>query len=371
MPKNVIHINSDIGNWGFSHQYVKHLIDKAGKGPITVKISSLGGDVDHALNIHDLFVAHGDCHAEIYGMTASSATILAMGCKSIKMSNNALLLVHRCAQWIDTWGRKNEEEIQSLINQLETIKDNAQKIDLQIANIYFQRSTAENKSLNAIIDDMQKDNWFTAEEAETKGYIDGRFDMKANPIPSNFAALVYNNELPPLPTNDVGYQNKTENQSSLKKIINEGFAKLNSLFTNQTMDKYPKCVKNFGVENDAALLALDFTNEDLAKMEANLPNALAPKETPENKTPENTPAENADENMLTADAVAKIVENAMKPLKDEIDAFKNGPGDDGAQAPQNQGPAGEGKGSKETDPVTSTEASFADNFAKMQKEYSA
>lgn len=372
MPKNIIRIDSNIGNWGYSHQYVKYMLDKAGKGPITIEINSLGGDTNHALSIHDLFVKHGDCHAEIYGMSASSATIIAMGCKTIKMSKNALILVHRCSNWIDNWGPKNESEIQQIIDNLEAMKDDQKKLDLKIADIYFQRSRAENKSHEAIIAQMKKANWLTSNEAKEFGFIDEDFEMKAEPIPSNFAAMVFNNELPPLPFYKTEVSPNTKIETSLLSTMKEGFSKLTSLFSNQhtTMDKYPKCAKVYGVENDAALQALGFSDEVLANMEAHLPEAEASNDATDTaiQNAENTTTEHSeDANMITAESVAKIVNDAIAPLQKEISDLKSEPGDNSAQAPQNHGAPH--SDSKENTPVTSENASFEDNFAAMRNEY--
>ena len=64
---------------------------------INVLISSLGGDVNHALAIHDILkMSNAEITTEIVGATASSGTIVAMAGSdgNRKMSNNSLFLVH-------------------------------------------------------------------------------------------------------------------------------------------------------------------------------------------------------------------------------------------------------------------------------------
>ncbi|MCX6227391.1 MAG: Clp protease ClpP, partial [Bacteroidia bacterium] len=53
-------IDGFIGNWGYSKSFVKNFLAAAGKEPVIVRVSSLGGDVDHAISIYDQFVEHGN-----------------------------------------------------------------------------------------------------------------------------------------------------------------------------------------------------------------------------------------------------------------------------------------------------------------------
>ena len=84
---------------------------------ITVKINSLGGDVNHALAIHDLLAEHPALvTTQINGLCASAATIVAMAGKERRMSKNALFLIHQCSAYV---GRANQEQ---LAQELETQK---------------------------------------------------------------------------------------------------------------------------------------------------------------------------------------------------------------------------------------------------------
>ena len=130
---------------------------------ITVKINSLGGDVNHALAIHDLLAEHPALvTTQINGLCASAATIVAMAGKERRMSKNALFLIHQCSAYV---GRANQEQ---LAQELETQKT----VNGRMLDIY----TAACNGKEAEISDLLKANnglgkWLTATEAKDFGFV--------------------------------------------------------------------------------------------------------------------------------------------------------------------------------------------------------
>lgn len=134
---------------------------------IQVNIDSLGGDVNHALSIHDLLVENpARVEAVIHGMTASAATIIAMSGADISISDNAMLLVHNGKMF--TGGDKND--FRQAAETLETV-------DRRIANIYAKRT---GKTQEFHLEQMGKNKglgeWLTPEEAVERGYADKVFE---------------------------------------------------------------------------------------------------------------------------------------------------------------------------------------------------
>ena len=83
MPRTYhIDIDSYIG-YPISKGYVKNKLQPMKGKPCTVRINSYGGDVQTALDIRQQFIDHGQVTAYIIGMTASAATILAMGARKV------------------------------------------------------------------------------------------------------------------------------------------------------------------------------------------------------------------------------------------------------------------------------------------------
>jgi ATP-dependent protease ClpP protease subunit len=163
-----IDIDSYIG-YPISKQWVKSKLDTCKKKPCNVRINSYGGDVQHALDIRQQFVDNGEVIAYIYGMTASAATILAMGAKTIKMSRHALMLVHKCSTVVFQWEMMNEEQLESYIKDLTKQKEDNQTIDGVIANIYANRCK---KNVTDMLDVMSKGAWLNAEECKQLGIVD-------------------------------------------------------------------------------------------------------------------------------------------------------------------------------------------------------
>lgn len=161
-------IDSYIG-YPISKGYVRaKLADTKGR-PCAVRINSYGGCVQTALDIRQQFLDHGNVTAYIFGMTASAATILAMGAKKICMSKYAMMLVHPCSKWVDEWGQMNADELAESIKNLEKTKNDLTTIDHVVASVYAQRT---GKSIHDMKEAMTKAAWLTAEQCKNLGLID-------------------------------------------------------------------------------------------------------------------------------------------------------------------------------------------------------
>lgn len=166
--KYQLYINAPIG-WPISAQYVRSVLaDYQGKH-VDVYVNSFGGSVVDALDIRQQFIDHGDVTCHIHGMTASAATLLAMGAKKVTMSKFALFLVHQCSQWVDTWGRMNASELADTIAKLQKTADDLATVDQVAANIYAERT---GKDATLCAEWMKEAKWLTAEKCKELGLID-------------------------------------------------------------------------------------------------------------------------------------------------------------------------------------------------------
>lgn len=142
---------------------------------IIVNISSLGGDVDHGLAIHDLLASNpATVETNVTGMTASAATLIAQAGDERYMSDNALYLVHRAR----TIGMGNANNFEDMAKEL-------RKLDDRISNIYAKRSDNGQESFLELMNENNGDGiWISAEEAKDYGLIDTIAEpMKAAAIP--------------------------------------------------------------------------------------------------------------------------------------------------------------------------------------------
>ena len=164
-----INIDDYIGRWGYSKQYIRNQLAGLKGKPVNVRISSLGGSVEHGLDIRQQFLDHGDVTAYLYGLVASSATIAALGAKKVCISKYCMFLVHKVSNWVDAWGQMNADQIQELIDDLKENKLQNDKFDLVLAQMYDNKC---NKQIDEILDTLKAGRWLTAQEALEYGFVD-------------------------------------------------------------------------------------------------------------------------------------------------------------------------------------------------------
>ncbi|MBR7029489.1 MAG: ATP-dependent Clp protease proteolytic subunit [Bacteroidaceae bacterium] len=163
-----LYILDTIG-YPISTAYVRQELAKCKDKPCEVYISSLGGDVNTALQIRQLFIEHGDVTAHLHGFVASAATIVATGAKQIKMGEFALFMIHKCSTWQDEWGQMNADNIAAAISRLTSAKNALDSIDHVIGSIYAQRT---GQSVSTLAEMMKDETWLTAEDAKAQGFVD-------------------------------------------------------------------------------------------------------------------------------------------------------------------------------------------------------
>lgn len=200
--KYIIDLDGTIGGFYANKHYVKKMLAEHSNEAVDVRINSLGGAVDDGLDIAEQFREHGNVTANIFGLTASAATIAAMGAKKIRMSRNAFVLFHRVSSWVDVWGQMNEEQIDQTIERLKQDKEDNKKFDLVIARMYAERC---GKTLDEMHEVMRRGAWITADEAKEMGFVDELIDDDVKPTFTNSMATKFNAldiPLPPCPACD-------------------------------------------------------------------------------------------------------------------------------------------------------------------------
>lgn len=176
-----ITIRGQIGGWfGVSPEAVTSYLSKHKDQRVDVAICSPGGYVDDGLEIYQAFRDHGDVHAHVVGMTASAATIIAMGAKTVDMAKNSLILIHNASTAVMEWESMNKEQLDQLLAKYAKERDDLKTIDDLIANIYADRC---GKPLDDIRKKMTEGKWLSSSEAKDFGLIDAiREDEKADKV---------------------------------------------------------------------------------------------------------------------------------------------------------------------------------------------
>lgn len=164
-----IDIDGQIGQYGYSKQYVRQILAQYKGQPVNVRVNSLGGSLDDALDIAARFNEHGNVTAYLFGYCASAATVLALGAKKTVIDENAFYLVHKVMNWVDVWDTLNADQLQDLIDELEKNKRDNEKMDLVLAKMYAKKS---GHTANEIMAVLKEAAWLTAEEAKNWGFVD-------------------------------------------------------------------------------------------------------------------------------------------------------------------------------------------------------
>ena len=190
-------LTDTIGWWPCDAATITRKLESAKGKPVNIYIESLGGDVCDALKMFHAIRHHGQCTAYIHGLTASAATIIAMGAQRIVASPYSLILIHRASQFVPIgWEGFNADEIEAAIEQMQSIKDDLQRVDELIASVYAGRS---GKPATEMLDYMQKADWLYPADAKEIGIIDEVEDFDA-PAENQRDIRVAAWGLPKLPT---------------------------------------------------------------------------------------------------------------------------------------------------------------------------
>ncbi|NGS78309.1 Clp protease ClpP, partial [Staphylococcus aureus] len=104
---------------GNTDKGIKNILDSLGdQEEIEVVINSNGGDVFQGIAIGNLLKSNkAKVNVVINGLAASAASIIAMAGDTIKIYNNAQLMIHRAS----TYGEGNVDDFRTIADTLESI----------------------------------------------------------------------------------------------------------------------------------------------------------------------------------------------------------------------------------------------------------
>lgn len=166
-----INIDGEIGGWDWdtwkpvnTGKQIREALDAVGDATeVEVLISSLGGDMDAALQIYDALAEKAaKCRVTtiVTGLCASAATVIACAGSVRKISPTSLYLIHKC------WGKCVGNE-----NELKEYLDFQQKVNGQMMKIYRRVFKGKNSELDDLMEAANGNGkWITAEEAVNYGF---------------------------------------------------------------------------------------------------------------------------------------------------------------------------------------------------------
>ena len=305
-----IDIDSFIGDWNCNKRNVKRQLNDLGEKEITVRVNSLGGDVDTALDIAAQFEAHGNIVCDLYAFNASAATILTMGAKKVRMHENGMYLIHKAMVWVDEFGHMNEDDLDIIIEKLKNKQQDSAVVTLNIAKMYAKKS---GKTIQEILNLMKQERWLDANAAKEWGFVDETFfgSIPAKKQPDMVEMLNIANL--PIPENFSQEENESEPQGkSWTDLLNY----LRNIFSNhkpenqmnKTMIQAALLLSILNVENlEATDGNVSLTSDQITEIE----NAISGK----------------DAEIATLKNQLSQKETEIANLKTEIENKKNAPGD--------------------------------------------
>ena len=279
-----LHLKGYVGGWDFDADYVDYVLGKNQDGEVNVLIDSLGGSLSKALSIVAAFRNHGNVNVHFVGMNASAATIASLGAKHVSMDSSAMYLVHKCSMEFFQWASANSDKLRSIIKEAEQMKEDLDKMDANVAEMYAAKCKREPSQLLAL---MKKGGWLTAKEALDWGFVDEITDFE--------------DDMAPVITDDMA-----ADMSSAGIPMPEGFSRVNP----SAFNRFIVALTNFFKSNQN-------NNEKMNTENSTKANAEEKVVSPASET-------------ITADAHAKAIADKdaeIKALRDEIEDLKKAPGD--------------------------------------------
>ena len=194
--------------------------DLAGLGTvsnITVRINSGGGDVFAAVEIGNLLEQHpAMVTAQIDGLCASAATVVACHCNKVVAANDSTYMVHPVKMGI--CGYLDAVKMNEYISALATVREN-------IVTLYAKKTGREKDEVSGWMDAT---SWWTGPQAKENGFVD---ELK-KALPETCRALFISSD----PDDDANLRRFAEGMERGFAEIGIRFAELSLLFR-ETQDE--------------------------------------------------------------------------------------------------------------------------------------
>jgi len=300
---SVVEIFGDIGEGFFSEGITINSINdqlKEIKSPqIKLRVASLGGSVNHALAIHDILKMHpAKITTEIIGVTASSGTIVAMAGDEVKMSKNALFLVHNA----HTMAGGDAETLRGVADSLDKHND-------RIINIY-QKKTGKNRE--DISDLMNEERFIDSSEAKKFGFITNEFE------PIDAAASISEDKKTEILNKLKEFKNKEE--MDFKKEIQDLKEKFEAFIGKDKPEGFEKEIKDSiaGIESNLVQVkGLQTEVKDLSEKAAGLETEK------DTLTTEKAEIQDKLDTLTTENTALQTEHNKLKAEKTDLDVDKD------------------------------------------------
>ncbi|MCP8855933.1 Clp protease ClpP [Latilactobacillus sakei] len=145
-----------------SAKNIKDTLDAANPENITLRINSVGGDVQEGIAIGNIIKSYGvPSIAYIDSLCASIATVIAVSCDKVVMADNASFMIHNPSTML--MDVATSDDLRKIAEALDSMKKS-------IAQSYLSRGLKIDEK--KLIELMDAETWMTADEALEYGFID-------------------------------------------------------------------------------------------------------------------------------------------------------------------------------------------------------
>lgn len=223
------------GRQGTTADMVRNFLAKKEGEEVNIAVSSPGGSVAEGLEIYQAIKDHGKCNIYIIGMTASAATFLCMGAKSVSMVEGSLILIHNSSTIVSEWCAVNKGQLDQIIAKYQKERADLDTIDKVIASLYANRC---GKKVEDCLAKMDKAAWLTAQDALEFGIIDDICkDDSCKKKRCNYVNDIFKSYgLPPFPQDRVTDDMGNPSASLIEKTVAAVKAIFNKQSYNQNSD---------------------------------------------------------------------------------------------------------------------------------------
>lgn len=341
-------ISGTIGSWwsSCSADYVRYVLNQNKDKDVHVGFCSLGGFVKDGLEMNQAFKDHGKVHAHAFGMNASISTIAMLGCATIDIVKGSFFLIHNVSTWIEKYEQSNKEQLDEMIKQLQTQREELSTFDDVLASMYADKT---GKTTDECLAQMKKGNWLTAQQAKDFGLVDEIREDQAseeataqysNQFVNSYTTIYKDAGIPPLP----GKPDSSQAVSAIadadgnptQSFLQKTWQGVQSLFHNPHANNSDKMIKIFA--SVMSLLActgfkpqddgsIALTQDQMKQIDDKL------------TSQKNTLDANAAAMKAAADSIKQLkdektrLENDIKTKDEQIKVLKNASGDDPKDQP--------------------------------------
>lgn len=148
--------------WSDAGIEAKAFIDELAKiplnKPINLRINCPGGSVWDGIPIHNAISQRGNVTTSIEGVALSTGSWIGLKASKVRMASNSLMMIHKSSSMF--YGNSKDAE---------QMKERLEKHDKIIAGMYCDKCKEDEEEMLELMD---KETWFTAQEALDMGLID-------------------------------------------------------------------------------------------------------------------------------------------------------------------------------------------------------